>query len=98
MYIAVLVNSKFISSKGPVRNSKTTNPRTTGGIPIKVNIIFLVNLLNLKSEILISIPIKVPIIEAVKVAKIDIVKDRNIIEYISASKDINNLNASTTLS
>jgi len=65
---------------------------------MKVKTIFLVNLLHLNSEMLINIPRKVPITEAVKVAKIDIVKDRNIIEYISESKDINNLNASITLS
>ena len=71
-------------------NNNTINPSTTGGIPINVKTIFLVNFFSLKSEILINIPKIVPKNDPTIVAKIEIVKERNIIEYISLSNENNN--------
>ena len=96
--IADFVNNKLRLSNGPVIKSKTIRPKTTGGIPIKVKTIFLVNLFNLKFDILINIPSSVPKNEATIVAKREIVKERNMIEYISLSNENNNSKALIVLS
>jgi len=94
MAFGVYIRSKC--PRGPLRERSiaTKSPTTTEGIDIKVYSILEKAFFPLKSLIPKCIPMGIKIKDAIMVADVETNKDKNMISYISLSKDINKFIAS----